>query len=89
MDRVLSWAEMTLRDCERAVRRMVRLHEFVLDDDDNICRVHRVVRAKKKHKGKAPPPPTDSNTEYRCPKMLTMLLRNTLWADTPSRVSRR
>jgi len=56
MDRVLSWAEMTLRDCERAVRRMVRLHEFVLDDDDNICRVHRVVRAKKKHKGKAPPP---------------------------------
>jgi len=40
-NRVFSWAKKTLRDCERAVRRMVRLYEFVLDDDDNVRRVRR------------------------------------------------
>ncbi len=54
-DRALSWAKKTLRDCERAVRRIARLYDFVLDDDDNIRRVRRVVRSNKKKKFKPPP----------------------------------
>ncbi len=54
-DRVLSWAKKTLCDCERAVKGMVRLCNFVLDDDDDIRRVRRAVRAKNKNKRKAPP----------------------------------
>ena len=71
-DRVLSWAKKTLRDCERAVKRMVRLYDFELDDDDNIRRVCRAVRAKKKYKGKTPP--RGLNTEYRYQKMSMMLI---------------
>ena len=39
--RVLSWAKKTLRDCERAVKRMMRLYDFALYYDDNIRRVRR------------------------------------------------
>ena len=75
-DRVLSWAKKTLRDCERAVKRMVRLYDFVLDDDENIRRVRRALRAKKKNKRKAPPKrfkygvqvPKDVNDAYRLDK---------------------
>lgn len=83
-DRVLSWAKKTLRDCERAVRRMVRLYDFVLDDDDNIRRVRRAVRAKKKNK-KAPPKklkygvqvPRNVDEAYQLDKDNG----DTLWAD--------
>ena len=47
-DRVLSWAKNALRNIERAVRRLVRLYDFVLDENNNVRRVRRAVRAKKK-----------------------------------------
>ena len=49
-DRILAWAKKTTRDIERAVKRITRLYDFVLDDNDNVCRVRRAVRAKKKNK---------------------------------------
>eukprot|EP00557_Chaetoceros_sp_GSL56_P014026 CAMPEP_0176478512 /NCGR_PEP_ID=MMETSP0200_2-20121128/1227_1 /TAXON_ID=947934 /ORGANISM="Chaetoceros sp., Strain GSL56" /LENGTH=1865 /DNA_ID=CAMNT_0017874457 /DNA_START=317 /DNA_END=5915 /DNA_ORIENTATION=+ len=53
-DRVLSWANRTMRNIRRATRRIVRLYDFFLDDDDNIRKVRRAVRAKKKKAGLAP-----------------------------------
>jgi len=53
-DRVLSWANRTLRNIRRATRRIVRLYDFFLDDNDNIRKVRRAVRAKKKKAGLAP-----------------------------------
>lgn len=53
-DRVLSWANRTLRNIRRAVRRIVQLYDFFLDDDDNIRKVRRAVRAKKKKARLAP-----------------------------------
>ena len=51
-DRALSWAKKTLRDLDRAVRRVARLYDFFLDDDDNIRKIRRQkVRAKKKKSG--------------------------------------
>jgi len=72
-DRLLSWAKKTLRDCERVVKRMVRLYDLVLDDDDNIRRVRRAVRAKQK-KNKRKAPPRGLNTGSRCLKMSMMLI---------------
>jgi len=72
-DRLLSWAKKTLRDCERVVKRMVRLYDLVLDDDDNIRRVRRAVRAKQK-KNKRKAPPRSLNTGSRCLKMSMMLI---------------
>jgi hypothetical protein len=53
-DRVLSWANRTLRNIRRACRRIARLYDFFLDDDDNICKLCRAVHAKKKKAGLGP-----------------------------------
>ena len=53
-DRVLSWANRTLRNIRRACRRIARLYDFFLDDDDNIYKLRRAVRAKKKKAGLGP-----------------------------------
>ena len=53
-DRVQSWANRTLRNLRRAQRRITRLYDFFLDNDDNIRKVRRAVRAKKKKAGMGP-----------------------------------
>ena len=47
-DRTLSWAKRTLRNLRRAYRRISRLYDVFLDDDDNVYKVRCAVRAKKK-----------------------------------------
>ena len=84
-DRVISWAKKVLRDYDRAVRRIARLYDFVLNDDDTIRKVRRAVRAKKKKlKGK---PPTRFKYGVQVPRnimdaqRLDQLNGNTLWMD--------
>jgi len=40
-----------MRDMSRAIRRIARLYDFFLDDHDQIYKVRRVIRKKKKFKG--------------------------------------
>ena len=55
-DRNFQWAKKTLRDLERANRRLRRLYEFYLDDSDHVRYIRRTnnKRKKKKFKGFAP-----------------------------------
>jgi hypothetical protein len=53
-DRVLSWANRTLRNLKRAIRRVVHLYDFFLNDNDDVKLVRRAVRAKKKKAGLGP-----------------------------------
>lgn len=49
-DDVQTWAKKTLRDCNRAIRRITRLYDFFLDDDDTIRKVRRTAKGGKKKK---------------------------------------
>ena len=40
-DRNLQWATKTVRDMRRAVRRVARLYDFVLDDNEDVCKIRR------------------------------------------------
>ena len=51
-DRVLQWAKKVVRDMDRAIRRITRLYDFYLDDDDTIRRVRRIQKGKAKKKKK-------------------------------------
>ena len=54
-DRNMSWAKKTLRDHARAVRRVARLYDSYLDDNDAIQHVRRTGQAKKKKPAKRKP----------------------------------
>jgi hypothetical protein len=47
-DRTLDWAKKTLRDLQRAVRRVARLYDFHLDKNNDVYLVRRVQKRKKK-----------------------------------------
>ena len=49
-DRVLQWANKVVRDTNRAIRRITRLYDFYLNEDDTIRKVRRNIRGKKKKK---------------------------------------
>ena len=51
-DRVLQWAKKVVRDMDRAIRRITRLYDFYLDDDDTIRRVRKIQKGKAKKKKK-------------------------------------
>ena len=53
-DSVLSWANRTFKNLRRAARRVARLYDFFLDDNDNVKTIRRAVRAKKKKAGLGP-----------------------------------
>ena len=53
-DRVLKWAKKVVRDMDRAIRRIVRLYDFYLDEDDNVKHIRRVQK-KGGRKSKKPP----------------------------------
>ena len=55
--RDLEWAKKTLRDINRAIRRIRRLYDFSLDDNDNIKALRNNVRKKKKKKKGKPKGP--------------------------------
>jgi hypothetical protein len=47
-DQTLDWAKKTLRDLQRAVRRVARLYNFHLDKNNDVYLVRRVQKCKKK-----------------------------------------
>jgi len=47
-DRVLQWAKKVERDLGRAVRRIARLYDFFLSEDDEVKQIRRVQKTKKK-----------------------------------------
>ena len=47
-DRTISWTQNVLHGYARAVCRMARLYDFVLDDNNTVCHVRRAMCAKKK-----------------------------------------
>ena len=47
-DRNLQWAKKTLRDIDRAVRRIARIYDFYLDEKDEVFAVRRTMNRKKK-----------------------------------------
>jgi hypothetical protein len=49
-DRNLQWARKTLRDVERATRRVARLYNFHLDENDEVYKVRRAQKGSKKKK---------------------------------------
>ena len=51
-DRTLQWAKKVVRDMNPAIRRITRLYDFFLDDDDTIRYVRRIQKRKKKWKPK-------------------------------------
>ena len=53
-DLTISWAKNVLHRYARAVCRIARLYDFVLDDDDIVRHVRRAARAKKKRKSVPP-----------------------------------
>ena len=53
-DRVFQWAKKVERDLERAVRRIVRLYDFYLDENDDVKFIRRTQKAKKKKHSTAP-----------------------------------
>ena len=55
-DRTLAWAKKTLRDMDRSIRRLCRLFDFEIDDNNRIVLVRRTGINKKKKKKYKPPP---------------------------------
>ena len=50
VDRILKWAKNTVRDLDRAVRRITRLYDIYLNDHDEIKMTRRTVKGSKKKK---------------------------------------
>ena len=59
-DRILQWAKKTTRDIERAIRRIGRLYDHHLDENDNVYNVRRAGVNKKKKKQR----PTTEQLKY-------------------------
>lgn len=84
-DRTLQWAKKVVRDMNRAIRRIIRLYDFFLDDDDNIRHVRRVQKRKKKWK---PKPIKRFKYGLEIPRNVDHALQidsddeNTFWADS-------
>ena len=49
-DPIMNWARKVVRDTRRALRRIIKLYDFQLDESDRIYRVRRRVRGSKKKK---------------------------------------
>ena len=49
-DPIMNWARKVVRDTRRALRRIIKLYNFELDESDRIYQVRRQVRGGKKKK---------------------------------------
>ena len=52
----MQWAKKTLRDISRTVRRIARIYDIILDENDEIFHVRRLQNNKKKKKKYTPGP---------------------------------
>jgi hypothetical protein len=85
-DRNLQWAKKTIRDLDRAVRRIARLYHTYLDEEDDVYTVRRVLRRNKKKKKFTPGPSFKYGVEV--PQSVRQALEfdkangNTAWQDS-------
>ena len=85
-DRVLKWANKVVRDMDRAIRRIVRLYDFYLDEEENVKCIRRT---QKKGSRKKKKPPARNRLKYgiKVPVSVEEALAidaangNTLWRD--------
>ena len=83
-DRNLQWAKKTVRDLDRAYKRLRRLYTFYLDEDDRIQVMRRTKKSKKKKKKQLSP-----TIKYgiKIPRNVEEAIqfdrdnKNTLWQD--------
>eukprot|EP00957_Ditylum_brightwellii_P070504 5357682-Ditylum_brightwellii.AAC.1 len=84
-DCTCSWAKKALRDLDRSVRRVAKLFNFYLDDNDRVKKAHCIIRARKQNK-KSP-----RTMVYKCgfkvPQSVKYAINldktngNTMWRD--------
>ena len=87
-DRTLQWAKKVLRDMHRAIRRITRLYDFFLDDDDSIRKVRRI----QSNKGRKKKKPAQHRRQFKygieIPRNVEHALKldeangNTFWFDS-------
>ena len=82
-DPTLSWAKKVVRDTDRAARRIRRLYDFYLDDNDTIYKVRRTGRNKKKKRSQTRKPEFKYGVQvprnFEEAKLLDKQNGNTLW----------
>jgi hypothetical protein len=84
-DRMQAWAKKTLRDISRTARRMVRLYDFHLDDNDEVYAVRRAVQGGNKKRKKKYDPKPQFKYGVQVPRNMKQAMKfdesnnNTLW----------
>ena len=84
-DRMQAWATKTLRDISRTTRRMVKLHDFHLDDNEEACSVRRATKSRNKKKKKKCDPKPQFKYGVQVPRNIRQAMDfdktngNTLW----------
>ena len=85
-DRVLRWAKQVVKDMEKATRRIARLYDFFLDEDDNIKYIRRTQKNGSRKK-KRPPSKTTYKYGVKVPRNVDEAIRfdnengDTFWQD--------
>jgi hypothetical protein len=85
-DRVLQWAKKVVRDTDRAIRRIIRLYDFYLDENESIRKMRRVQKGSRKKRKVQQKPRFKYGIEV--PRNvghaleLDMRNGNTYWADS-------
>ena len=86
-DRVLRWAKQVVKDLEKATRRIVRLYDFFLDDDENVRHIRRVQKNGKRKKKRPPPSKTIYKYGVKVPRNVNEAIKldeengDTFWQD--------
>ncbi len=87
-DRIQAWATKTLRDISRTTRRMVKLCDFHLDDNEEACSVRRATKSSNKKKKKKHDPKPQHKYGVQVPRNIRQAMDfdktngNTLWQDS-------
>jgi hypothetical protein len=87
-DRMQAWAKTTLRDISRTTRRMAKLYDFHLDDNDEVYSVRRALKHSNKKKKKKYDPKPQFKYGVQVPRNIKQAMEfdktngNTLWQDS-------
>jgi hypothetical protein len=83
----MQWAKKTLRDISRTVRRIARIYDIILDENDEIFHVRRLQNNKKKKKKKKYTPGPQFKHGVQVPQNVEQAIKldkangNTAWQD--------
>jgi hypothetical protein len=87
-DRMQAWAKKTLRDIRRTARRMARIYDFHLDENEEVFSVRRAVQNSNKKKKKKYDPKPQFKYGVQVPRNIKQAIdfdksnNNTLWQDS-------